>query len=65
MWRRMKCAEPIRTEDDIHVMQQVNVESAIVYTASEHGTIGSHADRAAAIFDDFLKVRSGILILEE
>src|SRR5450631_675671 len=61
----MKCAQRVRTENDIDVVKQVDAKSAIVYPASEQNAARSHADRSTASFNDFLKVGRWILILEE
>src|ERR1022692_2919118 len=61
----MKCAERIWTENDIDIVQQVDIESAIVYSASEQSAVRSDADRATASLNDLLKARCGKFILEE
>ena len=47
---KAQCAPGGNLPLGLTVMEEVNVESAVVYTASEYGTVRSDTNRAAAIF---------------
>src|SRR5882757_3467256 len=61
----MKRAQRKRANNDVDVMEQVDVESAIVNSTSEQSSFRSHCNRAAASLNNYLEVQPRILIFEE